>query len=311
MILLDKPHGMSSRKAASVAASAVGQPKFGHAGTLDPLATGLLIVTLGRATLLSRFLAGGEKSYLVTALFGTETDSYDIDGKVVSHRDASQLSAAEINRFLEGMTGLIEQYPPPFSAVKYRGKPLYHYQRAGKEFELRRREVFVDSIELLSFGADEEGVKAGFRINCGPGTYVRSLVHDLGKKLGCGATVRSLRRVRSGSFDIDSTVPYDRFLEGNPGMERSVKTVEEATAFMPSITVEGETAFSVTQGKALDSGGVEDLEVPTGIFRVMNEEGRLLAIFGPPKKDDPASIIARAVRVIRASTLEVGDYEST
>jgi len=197
VLVLDKPPGITSRQAAATVGRLAGNVKSGHTGTLDPLATGVLVVCLGRATLLTRFLSGGAKEYEAVALLGIDTDTYDVDGAVVQKRDTSGLGLEEIIAVTDDFEGRIQQLPPSFSAVKHKGRPMYQYARAGVDIEQRPRTVNVESVEVTSLSDADNQVRFGIKIICGPGTYVRSLVHDIGERLGCGACVAELRRLRS------------------------------------------------------------------------------------------------------------------
>lgn len=283
--MLDKPGGITSRKAATRAARALGTPRFGHAGTLDPLATGVLPVLLGRATLLSGVISGGIKCYRVEAALGIQTDTYDTEGEVVAVKDASGITDEAIERATASLTGTLEQSPPAFSAVKHRGKPLYRYAREGRPVPSMAREVRVDSFELVSVRREGGRVTATLEVKCGPGTYVRSLVHSLGGLLGCGAAVSGLRRTRSGRLSIDRAVTLEELARGD-GRDRSIISMEEATQGMPTMVVAGEAARAVRFGKKLSPTCAESIgfradEVPE-TFRVLDADGKLLALYGPP-----------------------------
>jgi len=297
VLIIDKPAGITSRRAAAKAGELTGAPKAGHAGTLDPLATGVLVVCLGRATLLSSYLGGGTKEYEVEALLGISTDTYDVDGKVVSRRDASGVTAERVERALEGFAGKLKQVPPPFSAVKHGGKPLYRYARRGDAVPHVERTVVIDSATLQGISLAEVGLIARIHIVCGPGTYVRSIVHDLGEELGCGACVASLVRTVSGGFTLADSVTLDELERVGPALAASrAISIEDATREMPSLPVAGELATAVSMGKPLGAG---EAEVPAdGVFRVLDGEGKLIALYGPARQDDEG-IAARAVRVLR------------
>ncbi len=313
VLVVDKPRGMTSRKVVAAIGRMAGAAKSGHAGTLDPLATGVLVVCLGRATLLSSYLARGTKAYLVTCILGLETDTYDIEGRETARADASSLTRKRVADAAGVLTGVFEQVPPPFSAVKHQGKPLYQYARQGTTLDAGPRRVTVDSIEVLSLGSDEEGVKVGLRVTCGPGTYVRSLVHDMGRDLGCGATVAALRRVRSGDFDIDRAIDFERLAAGKVAVQEVMMTMEDATAALLTVTLKPEGALPVGQGKPLEvawvASGVSG-ERLSETARVLDGTGRLLALYGSPRATDGPEVAGRAVRVVRASTLGTDDDET-
>lgn len=210
ILLIDKPTGWTSFDVVAKIRRLSGVKKVGHAGTLDPLATGLLIVLVGKTyTKLQDSFVKQDKTYLCTVKLGLSTDSYDIDGQIVAQADwdsYKNISEFEIKQALSNFQGKIIQTVPAFSAVKKNGKKLYDLARKGKidVKNLPSREVEIKKIELLSFRHDEQkkDLTFDFKINCSSGTYIRSLVHDLGQKLGCGATVMALRRIKIGPYNI-------------------------------------------------------------------------------------------------------------
>lgn len=315
VLVLDKPPGITSRQAAATVGRLAGNVKSGHTGTLDPLATGVLVVCLGRATLLTRFLSGGAKEYEAVALLGIDTDTYDVDGAVVQKRDTSGLGLEEINAVTNDFEGRIQQLPPPFSAVKHKGRPMYQYARAGVDIEQRPRTVNVESVEVTSLSDADNQVRFGIKIICGPGTYVRSLVHDIGERLGCGACVAELRRLRSGNFSIEQAISLDKLDSAEIDITKSILSVEKATEGMPSVQVGEEGAIAVGQGKPLQLAWVsdvlsEDRGIPRCTFRVLDSAGRLLAIYGTRRAEDGQEIVARPIRVLRPLTLETGENEA-
>ena len=180
-------------------------PKVGHCGTLDPAATGLLVLVLGKFTLLSRKFSGEDKEYRARVRLGLETDSYDLDGEVVAEHDTSRITGEQVREALASFVGRIQQTPPMVSAVKVGGKKLYELARKGIEVERESKEI-----EIYSIDADHVELPCcDFTVRCSKGTYVRSLCHDLGRKLGCGGTLAGLRRLRSGQFRIEDAVSVE------------------------------------------------------------------------------------------------------
>jgi len=294
---------MTSRQVVARVGEKLGESKVGHTGTLDPLATGVLVVCLGRATLLSRYVSGRPKVYRLVALLGIETDTYDIDGRVTARGEAGRLGAADIKREIKRFEGEILQKPPAYSAVKHRGKPLYYYARRGITVEPGLREVSIDRIELTSFSVTDSGPLVGMEITCGPGTYVRSFVHDLGRELGCGACVHELRRIRSGRFSEESAVRLDLILSMAPEEAfSSLLSLEWCTDELPTVvaTEEGSRAAALGAPLRLDQlcTGLKPVGVGE-VFRVLDGDRRLLALYGPPRSGDDTEIIGRPVRVIR------------
>ncbi len=195
-LVLDKPRGLSSQQAVSRVRRALGAEKAGHTGTLDPLATGVLPIALGEATKVIPYLDEDRKEYRVAARLGVATDTYDAEGRETHRSEGLSVERGALEAALAGFLGEQEQIPPPFSAIKKDGRPLYAYAREGKAVDLKPRRVRIDGLELEFF----EFPDFGLRMSCGKGTYVRSLVHDLGQRLGTWAHVTELRRLRSGPF---------------------------------------------------------------------------------------------------------------
>ena len=204
-LFVDKPGGVTSHDVVGWARRLTGVKKIGHAGTLDPLATGLLIILIGRnwTKRQTEFLKQ-DKTYLVSCRFGVASDTYDVDGSVRSLASAKKIDDEDIKQAVnDHFLGEITQTVPPFSAVKQKGKKLYQLARAGQidEADLPKRQVRVDEFRLLEF--NKENQTASFEVSVSSGTYIRSLIHDLGQALGVGAVVTSLRRTRIGRFNID------------------------------------------------------------------------------------------------------------
>lgn len=191
ILLLDKPTGMSSNKAMQSVMHLFGECKTGHTGSLDPLATGMLPLCFGEATKIAGYLLGAGKAYAAECRLGITTDTDDADGNVLSERAVPAFTAAQVEAAMAGLRGDITQIPPIYSAIKQAGQPLYKRKRQGEEVQAPPRQVNVQRFDLLELGADS----LRLRVECGSGTYVRSLVRDLGERLGCGAHVIALRRL--------------------------------------------------------------------------------------------------------------------
>jgi len=204
ILVVDKPAGITSYDVIRRLKKIIGAEKIGHAGTLDPIATGVLVILLGKFTKMATQLLADEKEYIFEATFGVTTDSQDSTGKVISERpvdlDEAKLKAA-IGRFI----GEIEQIPPMVSAVKYKGERLYKLARKGIEVERKPKKIKIKVFEIIDFRGD----KATFRVVSSKGTYIRTLCYDLGETLGCGAHMSNLRRVRSGNFHLDDAKTLD------------------------------------------------------------------------------------------------------
>jgi tRNA pseudouridine55 synthase len=218
-VLIDKPAGPTSHDVVDAVRRQFGLKKVGHCGTLDPAATGLLILVLGRGTKLSERLMGDDKVYEGSAKFGETTDSHDAAGELLASLPVPPMTLEELNAAAAAFQGDQMQTPPMVSAVKVRGVPLYKMARQGVEVERKARLIHVYSFH---FSAYTEPL-GRFRIACTKGTYVRSLVHELGAKVGCGAHLASLRRIISGKFDVKDAMPFEDVLRLSPGgLERRV-----------------------------------------------------------------------------------------
>jgi tRNA pseudouridine55 synthase len=208
-LLIDKPAGPTSHDVVDVIRRQFGIKKVGHCGTLDPNATGLLIIVLGRGTKLSEKLMSDDKVYEGAVKFGETTDSYDSDGELTASLPVPPLTVEELNAAAAEFVGDLMQTPPMVSAVKKNGVPLYKLARKGLEVPREPRLIHVYSFRFSNY-QEPTGL---FRVACTKGTYVRSLAHDLGQKLGCGAHLTSLRRVTSGKFDVAESAPLDAVLK--------------------------------------------------------------------------------------------------
>lgn len=208
VLLVDKPPILTSHDVVDRLRRHFGFNKVGHCGTLDPAATGLLLIVLERATKLQDKLMSDDKTYEGTLKLGVATDSQDADGEVVAEKPVPPLTAADIEAVLAKFTGDLQQIPPMVSAKKIGGQPLYKLARKGKTVEREPRAVHIYDFRLLGF----ESPLAKFRVTCTKGTYVRTLCHDIGETLGCGAHLADLRRTRSGQFDVANAPPLSKLL---------------------------------------------------------------------------------------------------
>lgn len=209
-LLVDKPAGMTSFRVVDQVKKRFRIGKLGHGGSLDPAATGLLVLLVNRATKRARFLLGGEKEYEAVIRLGIETDTQDISGRVLKTGGGTIPEPTAVKRALEQFRGEIEQVPPMFSALKHRGERLYRIARRGEEVERPPRKVTISRLDLSGLSGD----RAGLLVRCSGGTYIRTLAHDLGAVLGCGGCLEQLRRTAVGPFRIESASPLSRLLEG-------------------------------------------------------------------------------------------------
>lgn len=250
LLLVDKPKGVTSHDVVDVVRRVLGTRKVGHAGTLDPMATGLLLVGVGRATRLLRFLGSLPKTYEGEARLGVETTTLDAEGEVVATGDVT-VSREDLARAVDALVGESNQRPPSFSAVKVGGRKLYDAARKGEAIEAPARPIEVFSAELLGF----EPPSFRFRLTCSSGTYVRVLAAEVGTSLGTGAHLTSLRRTAIGHFVVDDAVPPEA-----PGEPLAVET---AVGHLPRVDLSAEEALAASHGRILGPAGIEE---PYGVY---------------------------------------------
>lgn len=248
---------------------------IGHLGTLDPLATGVLPLIAGRATRLARFFTANDKRYDAIVQFGVSTDSYDRDGQVTASAPDFLLESEHLEQALHAFRGTFLQTPPAVSAKKINGVPAYKLARQKIEVELKPAEVTVFSLELIEL----DGLRARLLIHCGGGTYVRSIAHDLGQKLGCGGIVDSLRRISSGDFTIDQshTMQSLQALSESDDFQQAVIPAASLLPQFPSERVDATTAGQIRQGRDFRVSPFRT-RPDTRYIKAVNGEGELLAI---------------------------------
>jgi tRNA pseudouridine55 synthase len=206
VLVVDKPIGMTSHDVVQAIRRGTGIRRAGHTGTLDPRASGVLVVLLGPAVRISEYVSASDKRYMATIRLGSATDTYDAEGVITSTASVDEISEEQFKDVLSGYVGQIEQVPPPYSAVKVQGKKAYEMAREGEEVNLEPRLINVYSLDLLEWDPPD----AVIDVFCSSGTYVRSLANDLGNELGCGAHLIGLRRTKSGRFTLRDAVPLRR-----------------------------------------------------------------------------------------------------
>ena len=196
--------------------------QIGHSGTLDPFATGVLPVCIGKSTRLIEYL-DDDKEYIATIKFGADTDTYDLEGRIVKTYE-TKISKSQLEMVLNNFKGEIEQYPPKYSAIKVNGKKLYEYARKGQDVEIKPRKVFIFKIELLEF--DEQNQIAKIIIKCSKGTYIRSIAYDIGQKLNCGGHLIALERTKAGKFTIENAIKLDDIKGENDVKEHLINPID-------------------------------------------------------------------------------------
>lgn len=260
LLLVEKPPGITSHDVVNEVRRAFGIRKVGHAGTLDPMASGLLLVGVGRATRLLRFLGDLEKEYKGTGRLGIVTDTLDGLGETV-RTAAVDVSEDQLRGAMTGLVGEIEQQPPAYSAVKVGGRKLYEAARRGEPMEAPRRRVVVSRFDLLAF----DGKDFAFLVECSGGTYVRVLVADVGDRLGCGAHLARLVRTRIGPFKLADAVPPDE--------SDALMPVEKSVGHLPRLDLGAEEATAAMHGRPLGPAGIE------GPYAVFDPGGRLIGVY--------------------------------
>ncbi|GIV00218.1 MAG: tRNA pseudouridine synthase B [Actinomycetota bacterium] len=260
ILLVDKPAGMTSHDVVDVVRRALGTRKVGHAGTLDPMATGLLVIGVGRATRLLRFLGDLPKTYEGTGVLGVRTATLDAEGEVTATAPV-EVTREALERACRALVGESLQRPPAYSAVKVGGRKLYEAARRGEHLEAEPRPIRVDRFEVLAF----EPPRFDFRVTCSGGTYVRVLVADVGEALGCGAHLAALRRTAIGRFTVAEARPPE-----DPG---EPLPLERAVEHLPRIRLEPEEARAAANGSILAPAGIE------GPYAVLGPDGRLIGIW--------------------------------
>jgi tRNA pseudouridine55 synthase len=283
---INKPWGKTSFSIVAMVKRLSGERRVGHAGTLDPTATGVLPVCLGKGTRIIEFLVDATKSYQAQVELGVTTDTYDASGRITQKRDSSQISQGQLESALASFRGSIQQTPPMYSAVKHQGKRLYELARAGIKVERKSRPAEIYHLELV----DWQPPVATIEVVCGKGTYIRSLAHDLGQALGCGANLKNLIRLSCGLFNIKDAVSVpqleDAFRHGY--WRHLIYPVDTVLSHWTAVVVSDDTEQMIRNGSPLvldnyDSSTLSSLE---NHCRAYNPDGRFLGVlrFNPEKK---------------------------
>lgn len=275
VIVVDKPSGWTSHDVVNKMRRIAKTKRVGHLGTLDPMATGVLPLVIGRATRLSQFYAKSEKVYDATIHFGYATDTYDAEGSAVTEEMPYEAERETIERLLASFRGVLEQTPPPISAKKIKGTPAYKLARKNIEVELKPVEVSVYSLELLECA----GAEIRVRVHCSGGTYLRSIAHDMGKLAGPGAFLSKLKRLMSGDFTIDEarTLPQLEELSAENRLDEAIIRSGRLLPQFPAETVDALTAGQIRQGRDFR---VSPFRVAKGskYVKALTADGELLAI---------------------------------
>jgi tRNA pseudouridine55 synthase len=271
VLVVDKPVGLTSHDVVQIVRKGTNIRRAGHTGTLDPRASGVLVILVGPAVRLSEYVSASDKRYQAVLRLGATTDTYDADGRILSTASVDQLTETQFEDSLETFVGEIEQVPPPYSAVKIKGRKAYEMAREGEEVDLAPRRIKVYSLELLEWAPPE----AVIDVYCSSGTYVRSLAHDLGEKLGVGAHLIGLRRTKSGRFTLRDAVPLrrlrDSFEEGN--WYQFLIPAAEALSDWPAIELDQDQVDAIRHGHRIPAE-----EGAPQMVRGVSEQGELVAL---------------------------------
>jgi tRNA pseudouridine55 synthase len=270
LLNVNKPSGPTSHDIVMGARRGSGERRVGHAGTLDPLAEGVLVLALGKATRLVEYLIGSPKRYVACIRLGIQTDTYDAEGEIIAERPV-QTTQAEIGAALDALRGEVMQTPPPYSAIKVSGRPAYARVRAGQDVRLAPRPVTIHALQPIAF----EPPDLRLEVECSAGTYIRSLAHDLGQILGCGAMLSGLVRTASGMFSLDEAVGWealqDAFARGD--WLGYLIPAEHALSGTPQVRLDDAGLRLIGHGQAVPSD-----EVSGGLGRAYAPDGRFVAV---------------------------------
>lgn len=274
-VVVDKPAGMTSHDVVARLRKVFGQRRVGHAGTLDPDATGVLVVGLGAATRLLRFLQATTKGYVGTVVFGTTTTTLDAAGEVMATFDMGDLTAIQVRAAAARFVGEIQQVPPMVSAIKVEGRRLHELAREGVEVERAPRTVQIDRCDVVAFRPGR-APEADLEVECGSGTYIRTLAADLGAALGGGAHLTNLRRTRVGSFGLGEAHTLDQLEAASAAL---VVRPLAALRAMERVDVDAATAARIANGNTFAARDLLSVEAGDGPFAVAGPDGDLLAVY--------------------------------
>lgn len=266
IVIVDKPQGWTSQDVTARLRRVYATRRIGHGGTLDPMATGVLPVFVGRATRGVEFFEHAEKTYDTLLLLGRTTDTQDVTGTVLAEKTV-HLSPADIEEVLPRFRGDILQVPPMYSALKVNGKKLYELARKGQEVERQPRSITV--FELTNLGFD--GTRLSLRVKCSKGTYIRTLCQDIGEALGCGGCMEALRRVQAGEYGIEDAVPLEQLLESETP-EQYLRSLDTMFAHCPAVTL------TANQEKRCRNGNPFSSPLPQGTYRAYSQSGEFLML---------------------------------
>ena len=290
-LVVYKPKGITSHDVINKIRRNYKLKKCGHAGTLDPMAQGVLLIFFGKALKLINFIPPEhlDKTYLAGLTLGKTTDSYDATGNVTSvYEDSTDYSDEVLNKALNKFVGKYQQVPPVYSAIKVQGKKAYAMARAGEEVNLSARPVNVTSIRLIKDFKKEQSHNILIRVHCSRGTYIRSIAHDVGQELGCGACLSYLLRERVGKWDFSHAFPYWKLEKGIEFVNDSAFTKFSEVLSFPKITVKEEAIFKINNGQAITRKDISKIETNneeySELFQILSPSQELIAIYSSNKE---------------------------
>jgi tRNA pseudouridine55 synthase len=285
-LVVDKAPGMTSHDVVAIGRRALNTRKVGHAGTLDPMATGVLVLGFNNGTRLLQYITDGDKSYTATIVLGASTTTDDHEGEITSTTDATKVSDDEIKRILATMVGEIMQRPTNVSAIKVDGKRAYDRARSGEEFELPARKVTISQLDVLDIRHKEATTLVDIAVTCSAGTYIRAIARDLGAELGVGGHLNVLRRTRVAGFTLDQAIGVEQ-LKG--GSVTTLDLVDVARATFPVRELEFEEVNELSFGRPLSSNRGDE------IFAAISPDNRLIALLkNSSDKAKPVAVFAAA-----------------
>ena len=271
ILIIDKPKEYTSRDVVNVVGKVLNTNKVGHAGTLDPIATGVLVIAVGDGLKILEFINNKDKEYIATVKMGILTNTLDISGEIVRKIDDYSLDLAKLKEVLNSFKGKYNQEVPLYSSVKVNGQRLYKYARENKEVILPKREVTIFDIELLDYNSDEFVIKA----SVSKGTYIRSLIRDIGEKIGIPCTMKELRRTKQGIFNIEDAIPFENIEKG----QFKFISLEEALSDIEFIEVDDYLENRINNGSILENRYCEK------VVGFKNKNGNVIALYEPYEKN--------------------------
>lgn len=270
IIVIDKEKGVTSRDVVNMVSKKINIKKIGHTGTLDPIATGVLVLCVGKATKISELITSYDKTYLATIKLGIETDTLDITGKIIKEESIPILIKEDIEKAINSFLGISTQEVPLYSAIKIKGKKLYEYARNNIEIEAPKRQIEVYNIELINFERDS----ITFQVKVSKGTYIRSLIKDICKKLNTIGTMSDLRRLTQGDFSIEQAIEIDEINE-----KTELISINEALKAIPFEVVSDRKEIEIRNGKIIEK------DLPNDLIKYIDKNGEVIAIYQTYSKD--------------------------